>query len=921
MKRKKTKSQVRISKQNKKSTVKNNISKENQKKTFFDKYISPYPDWILSGLLIFIGFMAFGKYLTLENLFFFKDIGSDSINQNYPALVHINQLFSETLIAKWSFYTGMGDTYYTAFPTQPLSWLLSPVNRLGMNMSENYLVYRRFINIFITQFIFTGILFFYYLRTLSVNKFSSLIGALTIAFSGYMVVGSAWGFAGHIFKGVFLLFAFEQLYLKKRWYFFPFAVLFLSNNPFVLFIYTIFLGIYMLFRYFSEFQNILADFLKLAGKMIMLAVVGILMNMVHVFYAFQKMFFSPRVAGNASLSSDLATGKDMITDKLLVATGFLRTFSSDLLGSGSNFRGWGNYLEAPLFYIGLLTLLIFPQVFIHLDKRKKIAFGSFFGFWVLTMIFPYLRHALLAFTGDYFRYGFDFFIPFTLLFFGIYSLNELDKNFKLNLPLLGGTFVVLLSILFFPYTSIAENAINSDMRNIIVFILVLYSGLFILMTKSAYKSFAQVGILLLLIVELSYFSYKSYEKRVAVTKSEFKRNKAGYKDGTLKAVNYIKSIDKTPFYRTEKDYKSGNSAHGSLNDALAQNYYGTTSYSSFNQLNYIRFLEETELIQKGDEIATRWVNGFRGYPLFQTFANVKYHLSKNKQPLLMRSGFDSLTVKNNITILKNRFYLPFGYTYDKYIAFKDFKTLIHYRVSEQSLLNIEQEFRNKNLLQEGNKVVTVLKSMLNIEFETREDFLTEVKKSVGEEIVSQNEMIIIKHCVDNFQNQTALLNGFVHEKNDKIEVSKLKKITLQDSNFIVPARKFSFEKYEKFVTNLRKDTFQITKFTQSEIHGKIKMTSEKMLFFTIPFDKGWKIKVNGKEKELSRVNLGFTGIVLPKGNYETELYYVPEYSVLTSWISIISIILFWGFLGYDIFRKRKKKRPLKFQLKNSNKVG
>jgi len=156
---------------------------------------------------------------------------------------------------------------------------------------------------------------------------------------------------------------------------------------------------------------------------------------------------------------------------------------------------------------------------------------------------------------------------------------------------------------------------------------------------------------------------------VPVTKTEFNKDKAGYADGSIKAVKYIKSIDRIPFYRIEKDYQSGNSIHGSLNDALAQGYYGTTSYSSFNQLNYVRFLEETGLIVKGDETATRWITGFRGYPLLQTFGNVKYHLSKSENPEFEKFGFEKIARKNGITILKNKFYLPFGYTYDKYIDF------------------------------------------------------------------------------------------------------------------------------------------------------------------------------------------------------------------------------------------------------------
>ena len=358
-------------------------------------------------------------------------------------------------------------------------------------------------------------------------------------------------------------------------------------------------------------------------------------------------------------------------------------------------------------------MLIFPQVFIHLNRRKKIVFGSFLGFWILTILFPYLRHAILAFTGDYFRYGFDFFIPFTLLFFAIYSLNQIDKTFKINYKLLGVTLAVLLVALFFPYKSLPPKALDTNLQMIIVMLLFAYSTILFFMSKPKYKSFAQIALLVVVVFELSYFSYKSYAERVPVTKDEFNKDKGGYADGTIKAVNYINSIDKSKFYRIEKDYQSGNSIHGSLNDAKAQGYYGTTSYSSFNQLNYVRFLEETGLIQKGDEIATRWVTGLRGYPLLQTFGNVKYHLSKSEKPNFLKFGFDSLARKNGITILKNKYYLPFGFTYDKYIVANDFKTLINYQISPQSLSNIYTDLSRTASAVQLNSIITKLKTILN----------------------------------------------------------------------------------------------------------------------------------------------------------------------------------------------------------------
>ena len=908
MKREKRKSPE--NKQKKTSHIQ--VSKK-QKKTEIQvsSKIFPFNIWILIGLILTIGIIAFSKYLSTESLFFFKDIGSDSINQNYPGIVHKINMMSEGFFSKWSFYKGTGQKYITGFPVEPYGIFRHSIDYIGgSNIGADFFVYGRFIRIFIFDFLLSGIIFYLYLRTLSVKKFSSLVGGLLIAFSGYMVVGSGWGFSAHIFKAAFLLFSFEQLYLKKRWYFFPFAFIWLSSNVFILYVYSVFLLIYSIFRYFSENEKGISNYLKLSGKMILLGAIGLMMNFASIVRSFSKMYYSPRVAGSASYSNVLSSGNEIADQTNIGTSTILRFFSSDILGTGDNFQGWSNYLESPLFYIGLLTLLIFPQVFIYLNKRKKIIFGSFFGFWILTLIFPYLRYAILAFTGDYFRYGFDFFIPFTLLFFAIHALNELDKTFKINYKLLGGTFIVLLIALFFPYQSIAENAINSKIQTIATVFFIFYALLLILMSRTKYKSVGQIGIILLLVIELSYFSHKSYEDRIPITKREFKKELGGYNDGTIEAVNYIKTIDNSLFYRTEKDYQSGSAEHSSLNDALAQGYFGTTSYSSFNQLNYVRFLEETGLIQKGDETATRWLTGLRGNPLLQTFGNVKYHLSKSANPEFRKLGFDSLSRQNSVIILKNRYYLPFGYTYDKYIDSEDFKKLTNYQITGQSLSSIYKDLSRTVELQPLNRLISNIQVLINIEHPDIDSFSNAVTTQLGKEDAELYLMTITKYSVSNFRNQTALLNGFVYEKDfhKQINTGDFEKIELTDTNTLVSASNFNFEIYKEITDKLKQDTLQITNFNHADIKGKISLQKTKMLFFTIPFDKGWKIKVNNKESSLLRINYGFTGVVLPKGDHTIELYYVPQYSKLTNTVSLLTIVGFWLYIGFMIFRKRKLKK-------------
>lgn len=78
--------------------------------------------------------------------------------------------------------------------------------------------------------------------------------------------------------------------------------------------------------------------------------------------------------------------------------------------------------------------------------------------------------------------------------------------------------------------------------------------------------------------------------------------------------------------------------------------------------------------------------------------------------------------------------------------------------------------------------------------------------------------------------------------------------------------------------------------------------SPKMLFVSIPFDKGWNAKVNGKKVEVSNINNGFIGIDLLPGNNRVELSYMPPLLITGCLISFVSLIVF---LALWILKKRK----------------
>ena len=73
-----------------------------------------------------------------------------------------------------------------------------------------------------------------------------------------------------------------------------------------------------------------------------------------------------------------------------------------MLGTGDDFRGWQNYLEAPLTYCGLLCLLILPQVFVS-GHGSPDYLRLFLAGMLIPTVFPWFRYLFWLFQGDYYR--------------------------------------------------------------------------------------------------------------------------------------------------------------------------------------------------------------------------------------------------------------------------------------------------------------------------------------------------------------------------------------------------------------------------------------------------------------------------------------------------------------------------------------
>ena len=119
------------------------------------------------------------------------------------------------------------------------------------------------------------------------------------------------------------------------------------------------------------------------------------------------------------------------------------------------------------------------------------------------------------------------------------------------------------------------------------------------------------------------------------------------------------------------------------------------------------------------------------------------------------------------------------------------------------------------------------------------------------------------------------------------------------------ASSFSFDIYGQYVKDLKKDSLTITQFKESNIKGDIQLATPKILFFSIPFDEGWKATVNGADSKLYRINAGLMGLNIPAGNNTVEIKFEPRLMKKGMWVSILALLVFVGLLLMDKIRHKK----------------
>ncbi len=306
--------------------------------------------WVTILAVLALGVVIFRDFLFGDKIPLYVDMGGDSADISYPYHILHSEYLRQLGMFSWSFQVGMGQNLFPSIG----SILLSTVIWLPKATIAKAIVYQHLLYV-----VTSGLLFARFLAARGLTFGSSLLGAVLRSFSAYMCVGSCWYFhATEVVCFTLLLFAAGHAVDDGCWPYLVLGVVVVALiGAFHLYLCALFLCFYVPVRLIERYSWQPLPILRASVLLAAAAILGVGLSAIVSLSSVYALMNSPRGSGLTPLVRQLSSFPVFgLESPLHYITAALRPFANDLLGTGYDFRGWQNYLEAPLSYCGLFFL-------------------------------------------------------------------------------------------------------------------------------------------------------------------------------------------------------------------------------------------------------------------------------------------------------------------------------------------------------------------------------------------------------------------------------------------------------------------------------------------------------------------------------------------------------------------------------------
>lgn len=532
----------------------------------------------------------------------------------------------------------------------------------------------------------------------------------------------------------------------------------------------------------------------------------------------------------------------------------------------------------PNIYCGLICVMlaVLFMTIRTIPLKRRILNSGLMAFLILSFNWnklDFIWHGLHFPNQLPFRYSFVFsFLLVILAYEAFLHIREIAPKHIGIVTLAGAGYVILAQKLY-------EDKFDPEFAYVCLALLFLYGGFLAIYRTGRYHQ-PLMRILLLLIVAGEMVINTS----AAVEKVSF-TNRAEYFSESSQIEKLIKDTRKqdTGFYRMEVFNPL------ILNSPMLYHYPGVSEFSSTVNGDISYFMEHIGL--EAEDVKNRY-NYVMTTPVANAMLGIKYIISKGtsieREPALTLTGGEELSC-----LYENKYYLPPGYMADKAVL----DTWDYSQENPFNVLNdfvrlaageMEQVFRPMGVPQISGTNVTLgeyyegqvdctsngSSPQVDLVFTvpSQQQVYVFAETSGAESITAQTEQ---GHPVSIKEDCGAAVSIGTCQAGETVTIH----ITYEGEeagNITAYAYGLNQAAWDRAYARLSDETLQVTSHSDTSIEGTIEVMEDGVFLTSVPYEKGWTLKIDGKEQEIDPLGDAFVAAPLKAGTHKVELTYMPD---------------------------------------------
>lgn len=875
---------------------------ENRKKQLIIYSASFVLPIILYLLVLYYGYIApFGEKSLLHANLELKIL---------PFFSYFRTLFAEHNDIFYSF-SGIGSCYdFFAY------YLFSPFNFLLFLFPDNA------VNIGITLIIalklgFCGLTCAYFLNKEFKENYMSIIFACSFALCGYNLsnISNIMFYDGIILFPLVLLGISKILKENKDWLFFVTLTLAIITNCLMGYIIAVFSVMYFVYKLILADKEIFTDILSKLNKLFRDIVLSFLLT---------AWIWVPAFSSFEKFSNGFV---DYLCNFFVIRTDFFPMLAKFFISGSVNIIS-EDFSHTPNFNIGYLAFAFFILFFINknFSLKEKIVDASFLVFLYLTFTFNGLFsvwnlgiNLLDAWAEPVFIASFT--VSFLLISIAYKSFLEIKCISKKNLITAAIIYFVLAVIVMnFHFEFVEDGYVKFD---IVCFMLSLYICYVILENKEHLNSIVPVLFLIYVlntgINMFTTFKDLMYDSRM-YKKTEFNN----YYNGFKKAVDYVKAKDKS-FYRIESDASA-------IVDPFYKVFRNNPLLFGYNGITVFNYWGNSELIDFYKAIGISWFANSRNQFIYDVETDsVPYSLLGVKYVLTYANSMPKTYEKiysfeddsdNTVNIYENKVAFPFAFIIDRNVAlFGPYEGINNFDTQNDILkilankdlgdvYDYSEVWKIGNVSKEREENFKPVNIEKNYKVDKNRDMFLSIKDNNNLNNYFEKIFKDDKRLYYHIGNKNAYFWLNPDKSQDYLNLKFVKEnyqswieffLKNEFSMFMATENADLLRKYQNIFA---KKGCEVEKISSShlKIHVNVK-EKRQFLFLTMPYDKGWKIKVDGRKKKAQKVFDSLMVIPLKAGDEIVEMRYVPKMFQLGSGISLLTLLFLMAVFGLNKVNK------------------